>query len=154
MKTGDLAAALGKGLVAGCIGTAAMTISSTVEAKIRDREASSAPADAAAKVLGIKPEGEKEKARFSNLVHWSYGTGWGALRGVLGALGLPAPVAGLAHYATVWGSGLVMLPALEVAPPLEEWGREALGVDAFHHAVYAGATSVAYRYLDRHTSRQ
>ncbi len=151
MKSGDLAAALGKGLVAGCVGTAAMTVSSTIEAKLRSREGSTAPADAAAKVLGIEPVGEKEKARFSTLVHWSYGTGWGALRGVFGAVGIPVP--GLVHYGSVWGSELVMLPALEVAPPLKEWEPVEIAIDALHHAVYAAATSIAFRFLDRHTGR-
>ena len=152
MKSGDIAAAVGKGLVAGCIGTMAMTVSSSIEAKIRDRESSTAPADAAAKVLGIKPEGEKEKARFSTMVHWSYGTGWGVLRGLLSLVALPAPLPAVAHYAAVWGGQLVMLPALEVAPPVKEWGSTELAIDAFHHGVYATATSLAYRYLDRHTS--
>ena len=35
---------IGKGLVAGFVGTVAMTISSTIEQKIRGRESSSAPA--------------------------------------------------------------------------------------------------------------
>lgn len=54
MRTGDIAGAVGKGLAAGLIGTAAMTISSTIEARVRQREPSTAPADAAAKVLGIE----------------------------------------------------------------------------------------------------
>ena len=152
MKSGDAAAAIGKGLVAGCIGTAAMTVSSTIEAKVRGREGSTAPADAAAKVLGIKPEGDEEEARFSTVVHWSYGTGWGAVRGVLGALGLPAPFGGLIHYGTVWGSELVMLPKLEVAPPIKEWEPAELAIDAFHHAVYAVATGVAFAALERSSS--
>lgn len=151
MKTGDIAAAIGKGLAAGAVGTAAMTISSTLEAKLRERESSTAPADAAAKVLGVKPQGEEEQARFSNIVHWGYGTGWGAVRGLLAALGLRGRVAGLAHFGTVWGSELVMLPKLEVAPPLSEWEAKELGVDAFHHLVYATATSLAYGFFTRHS---
>ena len=58
MKLGDVAADIGKGLFAGAIGTAAMTVSSTLEMQIRDRPPSSAPADAAAKVLGVEPKGE------------------------------------------------------------------------------------------------
>jgi len=37
-----------------------------------------------------------------------------------------------------------MLPSLDVAPPPWEWGVKEIAVDAFHHAVYATATSVAY----------
>jgi hypothetical protein len=50
-----LAEAIGGGLLAGVAGTAAMTASSTLEAKLRDRGSSSAPADAASKVLGVEP---------------------------------------------------------------------------------------------------
>jgi len=52
----------------------------------------------------------------------------------------------------VWGNEFVMLPRLGVAPPLREWATTELAIDAFHHAVYAAATSVAYRYLDRHST--
>jgi hypothetical protein len=149
MRTGDVAAAVGKGLLAGLVGTAAMTVSSTVEAKVRGRAASSAPADAAAKVLGVKPTGEAEQARFSTFVHWAYGTGWGAVRGLLAAMGLQGPRAAGAHFAAVWGSELVMLPALDVAAPATEWGAEEVAIDAFHHLVYATATSVAYAFVDR-----
>ena len=69
MKLGDVAAAVGKGLFAGAAGTAAMTVSSSVEAKLRGRGASSTPAQAAAKVLGVEPVDEASEARFSNLVH-------------------------------------------------------------------------------------
>ena len=37
-----------------------------------------------------------------------------------------------------------MLPALDVAPPLTEWGAQEVAIDAFHHIVYAIATGVAY----------
>ena len=71
MKPGDVAGALGKGLVAGMVGTAAMTVSSTIEAKLRKREGSTAPADAAGEVLGIQPRNAEGKAWFSNVVHWA-----------------------------------------------------------------------------------
>jgi hypothetical protein len=149
MKPGDLAGAVGKGLFAGLIGTAAMTVSSTAEMKLRGRKPSSAPADAAAKVLGVAPEGETEKTRFSNIVHWTYGTSWGAVRGLLGALGLRGSAAAAAHMGAVWGTELVMLPALDVAPPATEWGAREVAIDGAHHAVYAVATSLAYAWLDR-----
>jgi hypothetical protein len=149
MKLGDVAAAVGKGLFAGAAGTAAMTLSSTIEMRLRRRPASSAPADAAAKVLGVEPKGEKEEARFSTLVHWGYGTSWGVARGLLGAAGLRGVQAAAAHFGAVWGSEQIILPALGVAPPLWEWGAEEVAIDTFHHLVYASATSLAYTLLDR-----
>lgn len=147
-RLGDVASAVGRGLFAGAAGTAAMTLSSTIEARLRDREPSTAPADAAGKVLGIQPRDAAGKARFSNAVHWGYGTGWGAVRGLIGAAGLAGPRATGAHFAAIWPSALVMLPSLGVAPAPWKWGATELGVDALHHAVYVTATGVAYAALD------
>ena len=149
MKLGDVAAAVGKGLFAGVAGTAAMTASSTLEAKLRGRGASSTPAQAAQKVLGVEPIDEGSEARFSNLVHWGYGTVWGGARGLLAAAGLSGPTATAAHLGAVWGSEQIMLPALDVTPPLTEWGVEEIAIDALHHLVYATTTGLAYSYLDR-----
>ncbi len=149
MKPGEIAAAFGKGLFAGVAGTAAMTVSSTLEAKLRGRGASTAPAQAAAKVLGVEPVGEEAMARFSNLVHWGYGTAWGGVRGLLTVAGLSGPAATAVHLGLLWGSEQVMLPALEVAPPLPEMGLKEAGIDALHHLVYAAATGMTYSLLDR-----
>ncbi len=78
MFVGEIAA-VGKGIFAGAAGTAAMTASSTIEARLRQRQASAAPVAAASTVLGIGPWGDQEKARLSTLVHWGYGTAWGAV---------------------------------------------------------------------------
>jgi hypothetical protein len=149
VRLGDVAAAFGKGIFAGLAGTAVMTLSSTIEMKVRGRPPSSTPALAAAKVLGVEPVDEEAKARFSNLVHWGYGTAWGGARGLLAAAGLSGPAATTAHLGAVWGSEQVMLPALGVTPPLTEWGVKEVAIDALHHLVYAGATGVAYTLLDR-----
>ncbi len=144
-----VATSVGKGLLAGFAGTAAMTVSSTLEARIRHRAASSAPARATAKVLGIKEfEDDIAAARFNDLSHWGYGTGWGVVRGLLAATGLSPKAATAAHGAAVWGSAQVTLPALEVAPPFVFWGRKEVAIDVFHHAVYAAATGLAYELLD------
>jgi hypothetical protein len=146
--TGKLASSIGKGLVAGVIGTAAMTVSSTVEARLRQRKPSSAPARATAKVLGITSFADEiAQARFNDLAHWGYGTGWGIVRGLLDAVGLPPRAATAAHGAAVWGSAQVALPALDVAPPSIFWAPREIAIDAFHHTVYAIATGLAYELL-------
>src|SRR6266567_9082587 len=123
MKTAEkVASSIGKGLVAGFAGTAAMTVSSTLEAKLRGRKPSSAPARATAKALGIASfEDDVAAARFNDLSHWGYGTGWGVVRGLLGATGLSPRRATLAHGAAIYGAAQVTLPALEVAPPSIFW---------------------------------
>jgi hypothetical protein len=140
---------VGKGLFAGAVGTAAMTVASTIEAGMREREPSDAPAEAAGKVLGVQPRDPEGRKRFSTITHWAYGTSWGAARGLIAAFGGRGMRAAATHFALVWGTEQVMLPSLDVAPPPWEWGREELALDALHHAVYAGATSAAYALIDR-----
>lgn len=143
-----LACSIGKGFVAGVAGTAAMTASSTLEAKLRGRAPSSAPARATAKVLGIKEfEDDHAKARFNDLAHWGYGTSWGVVRGLLAATGMPPREATVAHGAAIYGAAQVTLPALEVAPPAIFWPKQEIAIDAFHHAVYAAATGMAYELI-------
>jgi hypothetical protein len=46
MSVSSVACKIGRGLAAGLVGTAAMTVSSTLEAKLRKRKPSQAPATA------------------------------------------------------------------------------------------------------------
>jgi hypothetical protein len=150
MTVSDVASSIGKGLVAGAAGTAAMTLSSTVEARVRRRAFSTAPADATAKVLGIESfASDRAYGRFSTIAHWGYGTAWGVVRGLLAAVGLSPARATAAHLAAVYGNEQVMLPALDVAPPFWLWGGKEVGIDAFHHAVYALGTGIAYQAIER-----
>lgn len=146
----NIASAVGKGLLAGLVGTAAMTLSSTLEMRIVGREASDTPSRAAGKVLGVQPRNQEGRIRFSNAVHWGYGTAWGAARGLISQAGMKGPTAALLHFAAVWGAAQVLLPSLDVAPPATEWSREELATDILHHAVYAAATSAAYDFIERH----
>lgn len=150
MGIGGVAAAVGKGLLAGLAGTAVMTVSSTLEAKLSGRGASSTPADAVKAALGVETTSDTAEQRLNTVAHWGYGTGWGAARGLLAAAGARGPVACLVHFAAVWGGEQVVLPSLGVGSPTWEYGAKATATDVLHHVVYAAATSVAYEWLERH----
>jgi hypothetical protein len=131
-----------------------MTASSTIEAKLRGRPFASSPGKAASKALGIETfDNGVACERFSNLVHWGFGTGWGVARGVLRVVGISPRLATPAHFAALWGSALYMLPKYEVAPPVTEWEAEDVAIDLFHHLVYIGATALAYEWLNRDGKR-
>lgn len=149
VRLGGVAASVGLGLFAGLAGTAAMTVSSTVEAKLRHRDPSTAPARAASKVLGVAPVDARGERRFNQLVHWGYGTGWGAVRGLISATGLSDVPATLVHLGAVWGGEQVVLPASGASPPATEWGATEIAIDLFHHVVYVAATAAAFRRLAR-----
>ena len=59
----------------------------------------------------------------------------------LGVSGLPAS---LIHFAALWGTAQVMLPANNVAKPITEWPAQQIAIDVFHHAVYAFAAGAVY----------
>jgi hypothetical protein len=42
----------------------------------------------------------------------------------------------------------VTLPVLEIAPPVIFWAKAEIAIVAFHHAVCAAATGLAYQLID------
>ncbi len=75
--------------------------------------------------LGIKEfDSDLAQARFNDLSHWGYGTGWGVVRGLLAAAGMSPRAATVAHGAAIYGAAQVTLPALEVARPSIFWVRK------------------------------
>jgi hypothetical protein len=151
---GELAGAIGKGLLAGLAGTVAITVSQMIEMKITGRQPSDTPVNVASQVTGATPANKSEKEKLNNGIHFAYGTTWGAVRGLLGLAGLKGPAATLVHFAAIWGTELVMLPQYDVAPPVNEQDPKSLGVDALHHAVYAVVSGLVYDALDAGNERQ
>ena len=146
---GRAAGAVGKGLVAGFAATLAITASQMIEMQLTGRKPSSEPADAAAKVLDIKPNSEVAKERFSQMVHFGYGTAWGAALGLLYAFGIKGKPATATHYAAITGASLTMPAALKVSPPASEWTQQQIVINLFHHLVYAVTATLIYESLDR-----
>lgn len=140
--------AIGRGLVAGLAGTLAMTVSSTLEARRSGRGSSDTPAEAAATVLGVDEyEDAAAKQRTNQLTHWGYGTGLGAVRGLLDAMGLSRNVADVGFHAAVWGAEQTLLPGLGLAPPITQWSAREIVTDLTHHTVYSATTNGVYRWL-------
>lgn len=148
----ELGTAIGIGVMAGIVGTAAITISQAIEMKIDKREPSSAPADAVSKVLDLEPTDEEKKAKVSQEIHWTYGTSWGIARGLISLIGLKGWKATLVHFGAIWGTEMVMLPSLDLAPPATEEDAKTLSIDALHHAVYAVAAGLAFDAIAKKTT--
>lgn len=72
--------------------------------------------------------------------------------GLLAATGLRGRAATAAHFGAVRGAEQAMLPGLGVSSPVWKHGAKEAGIDAFHHLVYAGATGLAYDFLDRRSA--
>lgn len=144
----QLGTAIGVGLLAGLAGTLAITLSQTIEMKLSGRQPSTIPADAVSQTLDIQPVNEASKSRLANQVHWAYGTCWGVARGLLSLAGLKGWPATLAHFVAVWGTSMIMLPALKLSPAVNEREPQELAVDGLHHAVYAAAAGLAFNAIE------
>jgi len=138
----ELGAAIGVGLLAGLAGTAAITLSQMIEMKITDRKPSIVPEKAVEKTLDVGAVSEEKKEKVSQEVHWVYGTAWGIARGLIRLTGLKGWPATLAHFSAVWGTSLVMLPALGLSKPIREQEAKTALTDALHHGVYAAVTGL------------
>jgi hypothetical protein len=145
---GEIGGAIGKGLLAGLAGTAAITISQMIEMRITKRKASEAPVKVAEQVTDVKPAAEESKQKVSREIHWAYGTSLGIARGLIGLSGLSGLPAIGAHFAAVWGAAIVMLPSFNAGPKVTEEEPKAIAIDAMHHAVYAIAAGLTYDALD------
>lgn len=144
---GRTAGRIALGVAAGAAGTAAMTLAQKIEMKATGREPSTMPADTVDEIADLAPEDEDKRQRFSNLVHWGYGTGWGALRGLLGSTPLGATAADAFFFGVVWGAPKLYMPALELTKPVTQWGAKQLALDFGHHLVYATAVALTWRAL-------
>lgn len=149
MPLGNAIGALGRGLVAGAIGTAVMTLAQAVEMEARRRAPSTVPARAVEKTLGVRTRSEEAEMRLANVTHFAYGTAWGLVRGLVSTAGVRGAVADSLHLLLVWGAALAMLPRMGLAPPVREQRARELAIDLALHAVYAFATGAAFRWLER-----
>jgi hypothetical protein len=160
--------AIGRGLIAGMAGTVAITLSQMIEMKITGRGSSDAPMTIAGKVMGVEPKGkaalevekqkddadqkedtleekvEANKGKFSQIIHFTYGTSWGICRGVLDLLGLRGASACLIHFGAIWGAEQIMLPAAGAAEPITKWPAKQIASDVLHHVVYTIAAGAVY----------
>ena len=145
MKTIEVFGALGRGMVAGAVGTAAMTVSERLEMAVTGRPGSQTPGKVGAHLTPRKdPDSPSDVAQLNSAVHWVHGITMGGLRGVLDLAGTRGSQASLAHFALLWGGDAALYTALGVAEPPWRWSGDELATDMLHKGVYAAVTGVAY----------
>lgn len=145
--------AVGRGLVAGAIGTAVMTAYQMAVQKARGGGSSNVPGEVGKRVIeGVfdrsTPEGIEEKLTMP--VHIIYGTGWGAVYGLVhSSLGPGHLRHGLVFGTAVWASGMVQLPAMKLAPPVWQMPPKEIPVDLSYHLVYGLGVAAGYAVVGR-----
>ena len=112
----SMAGDLGRGALAGLVGTAAMTVAQGVEMRLSGRPPSMVPGQVASKLLFLKPR-KKDLPKVSIRMHWAHGIAQGTLRAVVGrTTGLTGPSAGAAHFGMMWTSDAALYRMLGISP--------------------------------------
>jgi hypothetical protein len=153
-----------RGLVAGLVGTAAMTAYQLAVRKMRGERADTpvpdtwAEAPAPARVVKKAAEaagrgGAVTKAQvplLTNLMHWLYGVGWGVVYGVAARGDAADPLAGGATLGgALWGAQYGELVPLGIAEPPWRVPPQELALDLSYHLVYGAGVAAAYAALER-----
>ncbi len=146
-----IAAAVGSGLAAAAVGTAAMTSAQQWLHGLTGGEGSQAPAAVGERILaaiGVKVP-KRRRPALNTAMHALYGTSWGLPFAISLGRGeyAPGPARGLAFGLGVWLASLGALPALGVAPAPWRQSPAALAEDLGFHLVYGAATAAAYEAL-------
>jgi hypothetical protein len=145
MASNGLLSALSRGMVAGAVGTIAMTVSERLEMEVSGREASQVPGEVGAHLLpGQDPGSPADVARLNAPVHWMHGISMGAVRGALDVAGLRGAEASVAHFLLLWSGDAALYRALGVADVPWRWEADELASDVLHKGVYAAATGAVY----------
>ena len=147
---------MARGVIAGLMGTITMTLTTSLEQRLRpnltgpvDYDASDAPVTAAARVLHVRPRTDFERRILFAVVHWGYGSFVGVgMELISRQVRSPAP-ATIVFYAAVQTMAFALLPALGGTPVPWRWRRDMLATSLIQHAVYAAATGAATNRLSQ-----
>ena len=157
--------AVGKGVLAGLAGTAAMTAYQEAVARARGRSAAAeqlkeprtwaeapAPAQLAKKVSeGVfnKRVVKRQAPLITNIVHWSYGAALGGAYGLAAShLRRNAAVQGVAVGTAVWGLAYASRAPLGIYEAPWRYPAKTLGIDFSYHLVYGLGVAAAFEKID------
>jgi hypothetical protein len=143
----------GKGLVAGAVGVAVMTLGEKVEQVFTHRPNSFVPAHTLERLLGLptKPDGQRlglptkpdgQRRGFNLAMHWGQGIALGALRGVMAEGGLRGPWASAMFTVVRLTADQTQENITGVGAPPWTWPRNELLIDLLHKGIYGFATGV------------
>jgi hypothetical protein len=140
---------LGRGVLAGVIGTVAMTaFQKLVEMPLTGRSDSYAPADLAEKLLPVRPSTPAQRRRLNDTVHFAVGGMWGTAYALAAVRGLRGQRAVNSVFAVVYSGDVLLNTALGLYAP-SRWSAGDWAVDLIDKYLQAQATGAVFdRALD------
>ena len=143
-NTPSTATVLGRGVLAGLVGTVVMTaFQKLVEMSVTQREESYAPADFAENVLPVHPTTPAGRRRLNFTTHFALGGMWGTAYGIAAAKGLRGQKAVNTVFAAVYTGDVLLNTALGLYQP-GKWTAKAWAIDIVDKYVQAQATGAVF----------
>ncbi len=159
--------AVARGVVAGAVGTAAMTAWQKLSARLQQSspedpdadsqgsdpwESAPAPAQVAKRLIeGLfqREVGADKIPMLTHVTHWGYGTVWGAVYGLVhGSIGGRPLRQGVVFGTGVWALSYVELVPMGLYEPPWRYPPRELALDLSYHLVYGAGVATAYASMD------
>ena len=131
-----------KGLVAGAVGVAAMTLTEKIEQSTTGRPDSYVPAHTLERLLRRPRRPDRERVGMNRAMHWGQGIALGALRGWMADRGVRGPVGSHIFMDLRLLNDQALENATGVGAPPWTWPLSEQIVDLLHKAVYAHVTGI------------
>ena len=166
--------AVARGLAAGAVGTACMTLAQELSARLQSSQSddqqgddqqgddqqnrdawaqASMPAKVARRISRGVFERDVPPERIpllTNAVHWAYGTAWGAVYGLVQETFGGRPLRrGVAFATGVWAMSYVQLVPMGLYEPPWRYPRKDVAMELSYHLAYGLGVAGAYPVLDR-----
>jgi hypothetical protein len=132
-----------RSVLAGTAGTAALTLSYTVERRLRrasgslDYDDSLVPGQIVVSILHLPHVTQREDYDVGMALRWSYGSAFGLAHGLLRRR-VSEPAATVIFGSILMSATLSLFPLLGRTPPPWRWPAGYLATSLATHAVYAG----------------
>ena len=133
---------LARGLLAGAVGVAAMTLAEKLEQAITNRPNSYVPAHTLERLLGLPARPDSERVGLNWAMHWGQGIVLGAVRGLMAARGVRGPVGSFLFLNLRLLNDQTLENATGVGTPPWTWPIDEQVIDLLHKTIYAFVTGV------------
>ncbi|SDE45400.1 hypothetical protein [Auraticoccus monumenti] len=141
-RAGRIAAAAGRGALAGLVGAGVMSVGEKVEQRVTARPDSYVPARTLLTLLG-RPTGDGERpTAWNHVMHFATGATLGALRGVWSVTGIRGTSANAWHTVVRLAFDQTLENGTGAGAPPASWPRQELAVDLLHKTVFSVVTGV------------
>jgi hypothetical protein len=134
---------LARGLIAGAVGVAAMTLAEKLEQAFTKRPNSYVPAHTLERLLGLPHRPDHERLLLNWAMHWGQGIALGAVRALMAQRGYRGPVGSFLYLNLRLLNDQTLENATGVGAPPWTWPVDEQVVDLLHKAIYAYATGAA-----------